>query len=266
MARMLVYVEIVLMGGRMDASIAVSYFEKLLNKKLDENSLIVLSSGQSARAHAWLTGNGFNCHLILGKGSFTINQLINGDAADTPLVSKKSFEPIRLNQDIVTSNNVGIDIQNIKELFPTETTIDFKSNQDLLGIFSLKELSYAESKINPIQTLAGIFAAKEAIIKASITPFKFNDLEILPDKNGKPISNGFNISISHSQDYAVAVAIPTQYTTDNSNCIEIANKKNKPQDCLSDKAKPNLQKFNISLYLFLVIILYFYEFIKFFKN
>ena len=74
-------------------------------------------------------------------------------------------------------------------------------------------------------TLAGKFAAKEAVVKAlgcGIGPVSFQEMEILHDPNGQPVLNLYknakriaeennlntwSISISHSQHYAVAVAI-----------------------------------------------------------
>ena len=66
---------------------------------------------------------------------------------------------------------------------------------------------------------AGKFAAKEAIAKAIGNPCSWHDVEILPDTSGKPIptlhkraagamkGRQLRISISHSRDYAIAVAI-----------------------------------------------------------
>jgi len=74
-------------------------------------------------------------------------------------------------------------------------------------------------------TLAGKFAAKEAVVKAlgcGIGPVSFQDIEILHDTNGQPILNlyknarkiaednnlkDWSVSISHTQHYAVAIAI-----------------------------------------------------------
>jgi holo-[acyl-carrier protein] synthase len=74
-------------------------------------------------------------------------------------------------------------------------------------------------------TLAGKFAAKEAVVKAlgcGIGPVSFQEMEILHDPNGQPVLNLYknakriaeennlntwSVSISHSQHYAVAVAI-----------------------------------------------------------
>lgn len=74
-------------------------------------------------------------------------------------------------------------------------------------------------------TLAGKFAAKEAVVKAlgcGIGPVSFQEMEILHDPNGQPVLNLYknakriaeegnlnhwSVSISHSQHYALAVAI-----------------------------------------------------------
>ena len=55
---------------------------------------------------------------------------------------------------------IGIDILSIKK-------IKDKSESNFISkVFTENEISYAYSKDNPYQTLAGIFALKEAIIKA----------------------------------------------------------------------------------------------------
>ena len=67
-----------------------------------------------------------------------------------------------------------------------------------------------------IEYLAGRFAAKEAYAKANGTGFgkelSFTDIEISVDKKGKPyikkpIEQGVHLSITHSENYAVAQVI-----------------------------------------------------------
>jgi len=66
---------------------------------------------------------------------------------------------------------------------------------------------------------AGKFAAKEAIAKAIGRPCSWRDIEVLPADNGRPTvvlrgraaqaANGARVrlSISHSRDYTIAVAV-----------------------------------------------------------
>jgi holo-[acyl-carrier protein] synthase len=75
-----------------------------------------------------------------------------------------------------------------------------------------------------LASLAGKFAAKEAVVKAigcGIGPISFQEMEILHDPNGRPVLTlqkkvlklveemkikEWSVSISHSQHYAVAIA------------------------------------------------------------
>lgn len=194
-------------------NLAINYFSKLLNSAIDENTVIKLSSGQSARAFVWLKANnlGINDDQKLSSG-FSVNDLlgITGD-----LKSSSSIEP---KQDIHsadiqilalgTSASIGVDIQSVSELFPEGLSDDPKSDPELLAIYTLKELSYAQSRLDPAQTLTGLFAAKEAILKCAQKEINLTNIEILPDPMGRPIINGFLVSISHSLEYAVAIAMP----------------------------------------------------------
>lgn len=114
-----------------------------------------------------------------------------------------------LNYNPPYQNIVGIDVQYIKELFP-EPIMDLKSNKEVLSIFSTKEIAYAETKVDPYATLTGIFSAKESIIKTGIVDNLKSDLskiELEFNEFGKPVFTGIALSISHSKDYAVAVAV-----------------------------------------------------------
>lgn len=107
--------------------------------------------------------------------------------------------------------DVGIDIQAIDELMAgVANRDDFKGDPELLRLFTMRELSYAQSRPGPSETLAGLFAAKEAMRKclggASIDAEAFRALEVLPDEYGRPVAAGFSLSISHSGNFAIAVA------------------------------------------------------------
>lgn len=98
--------------------------------------------------------------------------------------------------------------------------------------FTEDEIKYFKNNNLKSESIAGNFAAKEAISKAigtGIRGFKLKDMEILRDELGKPIVNTYNnlneicinnniieikVSISHSKNYAVA------------NCVIIA------EDCI----------------------------------
>jgi holo-[acyl-carrier protein] synthase len=86
--------------------------------------------------------------------------------------------------------------------------------------FSKYEWEYAKGKSNISQTLTGIWCAKEAVVKAysSIKPILITDVKLKHNFSGEPYVVSINnkkiistlkisISISHTKDYATAVAI-----------------------------------------------------------
>lgn len=116
---------------------------------------------------------------------------------------------------------IGIDIIEIKRI---ERAIH-KNENFLKRIFTVKEIEYFESIDYGVNSIAGSFAAKEAIMKVlgtGLREFKWTDIEIGRDHLGKPYSMLHNnakrmadncnikeilISISHSKEYAVAQAL-----------------------------------------------------------
>lgn len=90
--------------------------------------------------------------------------------------------------------------------------------------FTEKEIELFKAKEMRVETIAGNFAAKEALSKALGTGFRgysLQDFEILRDQLGKPIVNiskkarqkigdrvlNINVSISHNKSNAIAFAI-----------------------------------------------------------
>ena len=103
-------------------------------------------------------------------------------------------------------------------------------------VYTANEQDYYKTKHKHVETLAGFFAAKEAVSKALGTGFRnfsMRDIEIVPNHLGKPevylygnakkLSNEMgigiiHISISHCKTYATAFAVAeggeTNGTTD----------------------------------------------------
>ena len=110
-----------------------------------------------------------------------------------------------------------IEIKRIKEAISNE--------RFLKRYFTENEINYFSKKKNIEETVAGIFCAKEAVVKAIGTGFygfQSCDIEILHFDNGKPYLklhnnainicnekniNNIHISISHCNNYAQAIAI-----------------------------------------------------------
>lgn len=117
--------------------------------------------------------------------------------------------------------DIGIDIVEIHRI----KDIMQKNPRFLDKIFTENEIKYFKSKGFKAETIAGNFAAKEAVSKSigtGIRNFNFSDIEVIRDEIGKPIVKTYNnlrqicidynvleikVSISHGRDYAVANAM-----------------------------------------------------------
>ncbi|MDP2913109.1 MAG: holo-ACP synthase [Candidatus Omnitrophota bacterium] len=117
----------------------------------------------------------------------------------------------------------GVDIV---EVFRMKNAVNKWGDGFLKKVFTDKEIGYSNSRRFAHQHFAARFAAKEAVIKAFGQPRKFpvnwTDIEVLNDKEGKPIIefhgdalrlkkakrvNEVIVSMSHSKNYAIANAI-----------------------------------------------------------
>ena len=115
---------------------------------------------------------------------------------------------------------IGIDLLKINKIEKLK-----KKEKFIKRVFTQKELAYLEQKNFSNQTIAGIFAAKEAVSKVFGTgigaKLSFKDIEILHENNAPFINiqkegikkllkeygcKGIGISISHDEGYCVAVA------------------------------------------------------------
>ena len=109
---------------------------------------------------------------------------------------------------------IGTDILSIKRF---ESIYLIRGQRFLDKVFNIDEIPNYKSDKKMVQTLAGKFAAKEAVSKANGTgigkELSFKDIKILNDKMGKPkveiskIKNLIHVSISHSDEFAIAFAI-----------------------------------------------------------
>lgn len=117
---------------------------------------------------------------------------------------------------------VGTDIIEIKRI---QSAVQRHNKKFLNLIFTSAEQSYCYARKDPFPSLAARFAAKEAVAKALGTGFvniSWLDIEISNNSDGRPyvifseklirlfnldISTQLSLSMSHSRDYATAVAV-----------------------------------------------------------
>jgi phosphopantetheinyl transferase (holo-ACP synthase) len=100
----------------------------------------------------------------------------------------------------------GVDIEQYDRL---PETADWWNDPFYIDNFAPAEVAYCLLQVDPKLHFLGLFAAKEAILKAdnSFCGLPFNQIEIRHDDLGKPMFAPLALSISHSPQYAVAMAI-----------------------------------------------------------
>lgn len=115
---------------------------------------------------------------------------------------------------------IGVDVVKVQRI---EKAVN-RTKGFIKGVYTDKEVEYFNNKVNKYETMAGYFAAKEAISKAlgtGIRGFRLTDIEISNDNLGKPevilndkIVNLFNLksykahlSISHTSEEAIAFVV-----------------------------------------------------------
>jgi holo-[acyl-carrier protein] synthase len=120
---------------------------------------------------------------------------------------------------VILGNGVDLlEINRIKVLIE-------KNPRFLERFFTTDERVYFKSRMMNMETIAGNFAAKEAVSKAfgtGIRGFNLIDIEVLRDEMGKPIVHLYNgakllaeslgiddlmLSLSHTEKHAIAFAI-----------------------------------------------------------
>lgn len=191
----------------------VSKYTQSSVDRIDENTHLGKSAFKGSimihRMYAELEKKGVivtKYHLIETFGNLV--KAINGELVDsnnTPdsksvIYANSSKRPIGKGLNI---QGIGIDIEHVDNL---PDAADYRTDEFYSSHFSHEEIAHCIASNDPKLSFAGLFAAKEAIFKCSI----MDDLRIIRiqfDAKGKPSCEGFLISISHSNGFAVANAI-----------------------------------------------------------
>jgi holo-[acyl-carrier protein] synthase len=121
---------------------------------------------------------------------------------------------IDLNDSTLRGLKVGIDVIEVERF--RNKPLNNENASFYHSIFTESELSYCMKYSDPYPHFAGIFAAKESVLKCLIRPIKMIEIEISHNRHGKPRiaartkkikSTQARISITHTRSIAIAVAI-----------------------------------------------------------
>src|ERR1044072_2818822 len=197
----------------------IATFLRVPSDQISYNTVIdrtaVSSSIALHRMYAKLAEEGFAVPDYWNIKTFsTLLERINGNGhANNNVVE---VQQVRVNNVMPVPEHaegaaVGIDIEDVNVMPKTN---DFREDEFYKMNFSQAEIAYCILQPSPYASFAGLFATKEAIVKANNTNRNkpFNTIVISHDAQGKPVFPGFQISLSHTENMAVAVAL--QIVTD----------------------------------------------------
>jgi phosphopantetheine--protein transferase-like protein len=147
----------------------------------------------------------------------TVNDLlqsVNGAVQTTvaPAAGEVAIPVIKsLSTAAPAGSGVGVDIEAVSAM---PITGDFREDAFYSMYFSPAEIAWCILKPNPYASFAGLFAAKEAIVKADNNYKKtpFNQINIAHTAEGKPLHAAFQLSIAHTEELAIAIALPNTAT------------------------------------------------------
>ena len=107
------------------------------------------------------------------------------------------------------SFDIGIDIEEISRF----SSKQYDTNKSFYNkIFTKHEIDYCIKKTNPHPHFTARFCAKEAAIKAlKNKKINLHEIEIIMNENiptlNLPIEKKANVSLSHTETYAIAIVI-----------------------------------------------------------
>lgn len=207
----------------------IAIFLRVPAEQISYNTVIdrtaVSSSIALHRMYAKLAEEGFAVPDYWNIKTFsTLLERINGNGHTSTVAE---VQQVQVYSNIIPVHEysegaaVGIDIEDINAMPQTN---DFREDEFYKMNFSQAEIAYCILQPAPYASFAGLFAAKEAIVKANNANRNkpFNTITINHDAQGKPQFPGFQISLSHTENTAVAVAL--QIATDqHSDKSKVAN-------------------------------------------
>lgn len=201
------------MGASVDTrsagALVADYFTRLAGSEVTLDTPLRLSSAKIGAAESWLRRQGIVYdRSLLASGRFTLGQLLQASgASDSPA---PAHAPPSHSPETDGTGGVGIDIE-AKSSLPDAD--DYRAHPFYLDNFTDRELAHCLERRDAKESLAGLWAAKEAIRKLQGGPgvaTSLKAIEIAHDPAGAPGFPGVALSISHAGEFAVAVAVRAQ--------------------------------------------------------
>jgi len=240
---------------------AIAYLSRLTGSPVTRNQTVVLNSLHRAAFSAWLSKESAPSSFLEAIARpFTVEGLFNSSQKElisSAPASKEPNAPAFAREVRGAIFGIGIDIENCKTL---PEVSDYRAHEFYTANFSSAEIAYCILQPSTCTSLTGLWAAKEAIVKSGAVRTSaggLRDVEILHDGVGRPSFPGCLLSISHTEQAAIAVAVwlgPA--LSDPSNALH-ANNSGLTNDNIEDTGQKNIQPrrrtINITVALFALV-------------
>ena len=194
----------------------VSIYTKIPAEQIGPSTIIDRSAVDSSimlhRMYAKLSEQGFTVQDYWDVKNFgSLLQRVNGNSIDQDEIpgTVHPSAPSYADAHERSAAGIGIDIEEIDAMPQTN---DFREDAFYKMHFCAPEMAYCILQPDPYASFAGLYAAKEAIVKAdnNYKSKAFHTIVIGHSASGKPSHSYFNLSISHTRATAVAVAVRSQ--------------------------------------------------------
>ena len=189
----------------------IAYLSRITGSPVTGGQSIALASARKAAFVSWLRREAINfTPESLSAGSFTVEDLFDAAGPASPT----GVAPITLPAapaappgDPSGVLGVGIDIEHITSLPHAD---DFRAHEFYQDNFSPAEMAHCIQQSSPRASFCGLWAAKEAVLKsgaAAAGSGGLRSVEISHDPHGRPGFPDCLLSISHSDESAIAVSL-----------------------------------------------------------
>ncbi len=189
----------------------LAFLSRMLGEPVAIADTITVSSTQRARLIAWLNEQGVPADFNRFKANLLrVGDILNGpQERDATEAAAPAPAPAPRAAPAGTGFlGLGIDIQARASMPETN---DFRGDKFYAANFAPRELAHCIQQGDPLDSFAGLWAAKEAIVKAGAGERGKNgalaSIEIVHTPEGAPTFPGCLLSISHDHGVAVAVCI-----------------------------------------------------------
>ena len=202
----------------------LTYLSRIVGDPVIAGQQVALSSTQRVQLISWLNSNGVPADINRFKSNLiSVDQILAmAEGREVPDVPPTA-QPAAVNRPVAVRRvaaraaptiaapvmlGLGIDIQ-AKSKMPAAN--DYRTDPFYKRNFTDRELAHCIEKADPLESFTGIWAAKEAILKAGAAARSESgevaNIEVVYEASGAPTHPGCLLSISHEADLAVAVCI-----------------------------------------------------------